>query len=178
MLIIKVPGQEIFDDSTSEFISYDDVTLQLEYSLASISKWESIWEKPFLDSKDKSTEETLSYIKCMNVTPDIDDEVFDRFTNDIYERINAHIYSKMTATWFTEKPAGSKEVITSELIYYWMTVLNIPMECENWHLNRLFTLIKVANAKNAPPKKLSAKELGERNRKLNAERQAMYNTKG
>ena len=180
MLTIVVPGVEMFDEGAQEFVTKDDVTLELEHSLVSLSKWESIHEKPFLGKDEKSTEEVLSYIKCMTLTPDIPEEVFLKLSEDNLAAINSHIDSKMTATWFNDAPGAprTRDVITAELIYYWMIIFQIPFECEKWHLNRLFTLIRVCNVKQAKPKKLSRAELAERNRALNAQRRAQLGSKG
>jgi hypothetical protein len=178
VLKITLPGDEFFDDETQEFITKNDVILELEHSLASLSKWESIWEKPFLSKETKSTEETISYIVCMMLTEDLSVETLSRITSENFAEINAYIDAKMTATWFNDKAESSREIITAELIYYWMVSLKIPFECQHWHLNRLFTLIRVCNQKNSPPKKLSRSELAARNRALNAQRKAQLNTKG
>ena len=181
MLSITVPAAEFFDDEAQEFITFDEVTLNLEHSLVSLSRWESKWEKPFLGPTEKTTPETFGYIESMNLEGEIPPEVFLRISNEILEKINEYITSKMSATWFTELPkkGGPIEIITSELIYYWMFTLNVPLECEHWHLNRLFTLIKVFNEKNQPEKKkMSAAELAARNRELNAKRRAEMATSG
>lgn len=181
MLTIVIPGDEYFDNEKQEFFTRDDVVLELEHSLAALSKWESIHEKPFLGSGEKSDEEAISYIKCMVVSPKTPGEIFHRLTQKNYEEINAYIDAKMTATWFTETPGTTKrsgEVITAELVYFWMISFNIPVEFEHWHLNRLFTLIRIANVKNGKPKKMSRSEIAARNRALNEQRRAQYNTSG
>jgi len=179
VLKLLIPGDEVFDEENSEFVMRDSIVLELEHSLVSLSKWESTWEKPFLGNEKKTLKETIGYIEAMTLTPDVPPEVFSRLTNAHFEQVNKYIEAKMTATWFNDKPGpASREIITTELIYYWMVTLNIPFECETWHLNRLFTLIKVCNQKNSPPKKMSRREVMERNRQLNAQRRAQLKTKG
>lgn len=180
MLIIVVPGDEMFNDESQEFVTVGDVTLKLEHSLVSLSKWESIYEKPFLNKDKKTTEEVHGYVKCMTVTPKIPDEVYSRLSEENYQQVNDYIDAKMTATWFNEPPGAprSREVITAEVIYYWMIVFDIPFDCEKWHLNRLFTLIRVCNAKQAKPEKMSRSEIAARNRELNEQRKKQLGTKG
>lgn len=181
MLRITVPGQEEWDESKEEFVTTKkEQTLQLEHSLISLSKWESKWKKPFLTKNDKTYEETLDYIKCMTLNQNVDPEVYERLTNENIREINAYISDPMTATFFSDDKNGktSREIVTSELIYYWMISLNIPDRFEKWHLNRLLTLIKVCNVKNQPPKKRSRREILSRNAALNAERRKRLNTKG
>lgn len=181
MLIITVPGpEELYDENTQEFITRGDVVLELEHSLVSLSKWESIYEKPFLGEADKTTEEIHGYIRAMVQSVEVPDEVFKRLSPRNYEDINTYIEAKMSATWFNEAPGAprSSEVITSELIYYWMTVFNIPFECQTWHLNRLFTLIRICNVKQAKPKKMSRSDIATRNRELNAQRRQQLGTTG
>jgi hypothetical protein len=181
MLLITIPlKSEEWDEEKEEFVSSPGVTLQLEHSLVSISKWESKWNKAFLANNNKTAEETLDYIKCMTVTPNVDPIVYEFLTQSNIKAVNEYIAAPMTATYFNEdkKARGSKEVVTSELIYYWMVALQIPFECQYWHLNRLLTLVKVCNIKNSPPKKMSKRDIMSRNARLNAARKQQLNTKG
>jgi hypothetical protein len=139
--------------------------------------WSILW---FLGKTEKTPEETLAYIGYMVLTPNPPEDFLHKLSQDNLETINVYIERKMTATWFSEQPGspGSREVITSELVYYWMTVFDIPFECETWHLNRLFTLIRICNVKQAKPKKMSRAEIAARNRELNAQRKAQLGTRG
>lgn len=179
MLKIVVPELELWDEKKQEFSTLKETTIQLEHSLVSISKWESKWHKAFLSKKDKSNEEIIDYIRCMTITQNVPEDVYYRLSDENMEAINKYIDDPMTATYFhDDEQANSRETVTSELIYYWMIIQNIPVNFEKWHLNRLLSLIKVCNIKNSPPKKMSSKEIMRRNSALNAARRKKYNTKG
>lgn len=179
MLEIIIPEREYYDEINNEFIIDQKRVLRLEHSLVSISKWESKWLKPFLSVKDKTADEIIDYIRCMTITQNVEPEVYNRLTENNMIAINEYINAPMTATTFNNmKDTPNREVITSEVIYYWMVAFNIPFECEKWHINRLLTLIKVCNAKSNPPKKMSKQEIIARNRQLNAERRKQLNSKG
>lgn len=179
MLRIRVSGTEMFNESSQMFTKEGGTVLELEHSLVSLSKWESIYEKPFLDNKEMTTEEVLGYIRAMCLH-EVPEEIFSQLSEENINEINSYIDAKMTATWFNEPPGAprAKEVITSEVIYYWMITFQIPFECETWHLNRLFTLIRVCSIKQAKPKKMSRAEVARRNRELNAQRKARMGTTG
>lgn len=182
MLQIMVPlSNEGWDEENEVFVEPKKQALQLEHSLISLSKWESKWCKPFLSKGVKTDEEILDYIKFMTISSNVNPEVYNHLTLDNVRAINAYIDAPMTATTFsddkTSKP--NREIVTSELIYYWMIALQIPFEpCQKWHLNRLLTLIKVCNVKNSPPKKRSKKDIMSQNAALNAARRKQLNTKG
>lgn len=180
MLQITIPANELWDERNEVFINVKETTLQLEHSLVSLSKWESKWNKPFLTNNDKTTEEILDYIRCMTITQHVDPNVYAAFTSDNIKQVMDYIALPMTATTFSniKNSAPSREIITTELIYYWMIAFNIPFECQKWHLNRLLTLIKVCNIKNQKPEKMSKSQIMSRNAALNAARRKKLNTRG
>lgn len=178
MLELELTTSESFDEAKNEFV-YETVTVKLEHSLVSLSKWESRVEKPFLSS-EKTPEETLAYILDMVISPDSSVDVLRLIEDKHIKQIQEYIGAKMTATWFQEKetPQRNRDVITAELVYYWMITMQIPFECQHWHLNRLLTLIRVCNLKNAPPKKMTPQEAARRNRQLNEQRKSQMGTRG
>ena len=181
MLQLVVPMEpEMWDEANEVFIPPKTVTLQLEHSLVSLSKWESKWCKPFLSNKGLTDEESLDYIKCMVISKNVNPKVFDHFTKDNVKAVIDYINAPMTATTFSKESNGktNKEIVTSELIYYWMIAYNIPSEYQKWHLNRLLTLIRVCGIKNAPPKKMGKGEIMRNNAALNAARRAKLHSKG
>lgn len=181
MLTITVPGVEHFDSEKQEFITRGEVVLVLEHSLVSLSKWEETFQKPFLSAETKTDEEVVGYIKCMITSEFPPEEVFSRLSDQNFEAVNGLITDKRTATWFHEEPGSgspSRETITAELIYYWMTIYNIPFDREYWHLNKLLTLIRVCNVKQQKPKKMSPQDAAAKRRAMNEKRKAELNTTG
>lgn len=180
MLQITIPAREMWDEQNNEFVYTNEQTLQLEHSLISLSKWESKWNKPFLSKESKTYEEILDYVKCMTLTQKVSPEIYANLTDENMRDIQRYIEAPMTATTFSEEKntKGNREIVTSELIYYWMIALGIPLECEKWHLNRLLTLVRVCNIKNSPPKKMGKNAIMSRNASLNAARRKRLNSKG
>ena len=180
MLRITVPAQEMWDEEKEEFVYGDEVTLELEHSLVSLSKWESKHHKAFLTKKEKTPEEHLDYIKCMTLTEDVPDEVYARLTQENIDQIVAYIEDPMSATYYFDdkKQTGSRDVMTAEYIYYCMFANGIPLDFENRHLNKLIAIIKMCGLKNSPPKKMSKSDIANRHRQINAANRAKYHTKG
>lgn len=180
MLQITVPATELWDGVKEEFVELKEQTLQLEHSLVSLKKWEAKWHKPFLSKEDKTDEEILDYVKCMTITQNVDPRIYNYLTPKNVEDINDYINNPMTATVISEEKSRkfNREIVTAEVIYYWMVALQIPPEYQKWHLNQLLTLIKVCNVKNAPPKKSSKRDIMSRNAALNAARRKQLNSKG
>lgn len=181
MLEITIPSAEFFDERTQEFVNIKGRTLRLEHSLISLSKWESKWCRAFLTKKEKTVEETMDYVRCMTIDSNVDPLVYRGLTQANVEEIKKYIDAPMTATHFRDdgrRGASGSETITSELIYYWMVALQIPFECQRWHLNRLLTLIRVCNMKNAPSKKMTRNSVYQQNAALNAARRQKMRSRG
>ena len=181
MLQITVPKNELWVPVISEFIYIKEQTLQLEHSLVSISKWESKWRKPFNSTDVKTREENIDYIRCMTLTQNVDPYVYYCLTEQNKKDIEEYMKSPMTATVIKRQEGASgksNEIVTSEIIYYWMISLGIPREFEKWHINRLMTLIEVCSIKNQPAKKMSQREIYSQNAALNAKRRGMSRMRG
>ena len=183
MLEIEIPETEVFDEKTSKLYKLPAVSLRLEHSLLSLSKWEEIWETPFLSNTKKTTDQLVSYVKLMSETP-LDDSVLARFTSENYKKLNNYLNAKHSATWFSDEGSttGAKQTVTSELIYYWMTAFNIPFECERWPLARLMNLIKIAQIKaeqqNPKKNKRPQSQMLSERAALNAKRREEMKSKG
>lgn len=181
MLTIKIPDREYFDEDSLTFFTVKGTTLHLEHSLKAIAEWESKWKKPFLNKfTEKTFEESKDYIRCMCLDDNVDLSLFKFIDYDFMKKVDAYLDDTMTATTIskTNNRGGSREIITSELIYYWMTVEHIPFECENWNINRLLMLIQVCSIKNQPPKNMSKGEIARNNRALNAARRNKRHSRG
>lgn len=180
MLQITIPATEQWDEKNQVFMKTDEQVLRLEHSLVSLHKWESKWHKSFLFTKEKTYEETLDYIKCMTLTQNVNPDVYYCLTNENITQINEYIADPMTATYIyeDEKKGINRDKVTAELIYYWMISLEIPFECQKWHLNQLLALIKVCNVKNSPKKRMSNRDILSRNKALNEARKKSMHTRG
>lgn len=181
MLEIRIDGKEFWNQEKEEFVNTKGITLRLEHSLISISKWEAKYKRPFLSDGPKTLQETYDYISFMSLDRNVSMTELEGITEEDYKKILDYIYDPMTATKISQNAKNkpkSKHVLTSEEIYYDMTALNIPFECEKWHLNRLFTLIEIASIKNEPPKKMSKSEIYRQNAELNRARRAQHHSKG
>lgn len=179
MLVLQVPIGEYYDEMSEKFVP-KTFPIALEHSLLSLSKWEEKYEKPFLsETEEMSTEEVMDYIRMMVLNPAVDDSLLNRLSNDNLIEIQKYLNRKATATTVRDDDSNKNDrsIITAELIYYWMFSLQIPKECETWHINKLLMLIRVFNAKakEADPKNkktMSKSQIMARNAKLNAKRLA------
>lgn len=181
MIRISTQSGDVFDEKTQEFVHVEGGSVLLEHSLRSLAKWESRWKKPFLSKDQKTRAETIDYARCMSLTSGVNPKIFETLTDRDLAKINQYINDPMTATTFSNRgPAKrpGREIITAELIYYWMVALEIPFECQDWHLNRLLTLIRICEIKNQPKKKQNQREILSQNARLNAERRKRSGSKG
>lgn len=182
MLQVTIPAIDLYDETNNEFITIEEQVLTLEHSLASLSAWESKWCKPFLSKERMTEEESIDYIRCMTLTPNVPPEVYNAIPDKVIETVSEYISKPMTATWFSDSGKKgrqrSNEQVTAEIIYYWMIALNIPPEYESWHLNKLLTLIRVCDEKNKPAKKRSNTSILNEYAALNKIRRQQFNSKG
>ena len=180
MLQITIKGTELFDERTNRFITVKGATLQLEHSLVSLSKWESKWKVHYLNNEKLTPEMSVDYVRCMTTTQNVDPKVYEYLTEEDMRKIREYIDDPMTATTFRKSPKPpSRQIVTAEIIYYWMVTMGIPFDpCQKWHLNRLMTLIRVCDEKNSPKKKMSKREAMNQQRSLNAARRARNHTSG
>lgn len=173
--------RETFDSEKEEFGVFGGIEVDLEYSLYTISLWESKWKIPFMSNSDKLTkEQEIGLYEAMCLTPNVDRVMWGLLTLPLKKDIFQYMGDSMSATTINNKNRrpGHHEIITTEIIYYWMSSFNIPYSCDRWHFNRLLRLIEVAFIKQSPPKKMGKREAMQQQRELNAARRAMYNTKG
>ena len=179
MLNITISASDMWNERLGEFVSVPETILHLEHNLLSISKWESKWKKPFLTRERKTIEETIDYVRCMTIGDEEDPIVYKLLSQEHLDKISDYIDDPMTATWFSKDDAkANREIVTSELIYYWMCSLQIPFECQYWHLNRLMALIRICSIKNQPSKKMGRKDIYNQNAALNRARRARSKSKG
>lgn len=179
MLMITIPSIEMYDELSGTFTYTKEHVLTMEHSLVSLSKWEAKWNRPFFSKDDKSTAETIDYMKQMTITQHIDESLYSYISNDNILAVQKYIEEPMTATTFSNgNNKSSREIITAEIIYFWMISLNIPFECQKWHLNKLLTLINVCSIKNTPPKKMRRGEVAKSNSSINNARKKAMNSSG
>lgn len=183
MYELVIPGQDLWDEEHERFVVVEPYTLTLRHTLLSLYEWEGRWKIPLLDNKRKKTwEQRLDYIKCMTENAAlVPDKVWIAIGPAQMKEVESYLSDRRTATTFAERknlPGGSK-FVTAELIYYWMSTFNIPYyPCQEWNLNRLLTLIKIASEEQKGPQKQSRADVYANNRALNEARKKALGTKG
>jgi hypothetical protein len=184
VLDLIILGPEYLNEETSEVFYPDSVTLQMEHSLVSLSKWEQKFEKPFLNDEKKTPEEFMAYFEAMIVDRVYDRQfLYDHITQDNVNAVTAYMDRKSTATWFNEggnSKKKSSQTITSELIYFWLSAYQIPFQpTETWHLNRILTLVRIHNEHQpGEKKKVNKADWLAQRRALMEQRRKKYNTNG
>lgn len=178
---ITIPAGELYDEATNTFYQIKEQTITIEHSLLSISKWEAKWKKPYLtNNPPKTFEEELDYIRCMTITSNVPYEAYYNLSPDNIKEIVEYEEDPMSATTINRigpEKRGRKEIITSEVMYYYMIKAGIPFECEKWHFNRLMKLLEVYGVKENP-KKMSRGEAIKHTKALNEARKAKHHTRG
>lgn len=177
MLDITIPAKEYYNEDTGEFVENDEFVLHLEHTLHAIAMWESKWKKPFLDQacgkEQKTVGEWLDYIKEMTMNEEpVPEEIYLSLTQDDYTKILNYMNDPMSAATFKDKTKSANQFVTADLVYYWMSALQIPFECEYWHFNRLMALIRVASANQEQPQKMSNSQILRQNAEINRARRA------
>lgn len=194
MLVLKIESRQLWDPNTEEFVYINETELRLEHSLLALAKWESKWHVPFFTASGELTmEQQLDYIRCMNLNDETDPGVYAMLTKKQLQAITEYMDDPMTATWFRGEPRPNEPrtgkvslrklrsrgtETTAEVIYCQMFQFGVPKECEQWHLNRLMTLLRVCSESQMPPKKMSPGEATAQRQALNAKRKAKLRTRG
>ena len=163
--------------ATDEF---PETLVELEHSLHAISKWEEIHEVPFLKKdEERAPDLSIDYVRCM-VVGDLPPDFLKRLTPEQIKAAYDYLAEKRSATWFREDlhQRPSRQIITSEVVYAWMTELRIPFETQYWNFNRLMNLVKILSERQSPPKKVSKQQQMDEIRRINAERKARLGTTG
>ena len=174
MLKLEIESQEYYDEEKNLFKTTKGGTYHFEHSLKSIARWESIWKKPFLQSDEKTTDEWVSYFKCM-CFEEISD---DLLTQDVLTKLAQYMGKSQTATHVKEDGANTSSAVTSEVLYMELAELGIPFEVDRWNLSRLVALIGVGAARRQPKKKMSRREIAKQNHDLNEQRLKKFKTEG
>lgn len=176
MLEITVKSGEWFDERTNEFRYTKETKFQLEHSLLSISKWEKKWHVQFIGNENLMQEQMLDYIKCMCINANANTDLLESLTIDQFQEIKDYIADSQSATGkLKDIPDNGKknhDPPTSEFIYSWMIALEIPMECEKWHINRLLKLIHIRALDNQPEQHHTQAQINAHHRAVNAARRA------
>lgn len=168
-------------------ISVNDISLDFEHSLVSLSDWEAHYEKAFYlpkitDDETRTEEEMMKYFEFMLLDRS-HRHLIQLLSQDQQLILAEYLNKARTATTVREiqKSRGASDNITSELVYYWLVTFKIPFKpTDEWHLNRLLMLVRVCSAKQAPPPKgrQSRAKLAQNMREINEQRRAATGSSG
>lgn len=181
MLSLVVPAMELYDSEREEFVYTKPVSFEIEHCLLAMSRWESKWKKPFLSPDEKTSDEVIDYIRCMTMSDNVPDDVYNRLPYDVIEQINDYVDAPHSATTIRNQEGSGRvrnEIVTTEVIYYWMTAFGIPFECETWNLDRLLKLIEICLIKSQPAKKMPKAQVRQMYDSLNKARRSKLHSKG
>lgn len=157
------------------------VDLRFEHSLLSLSKWEEKHKKAFLGPDQHAPTEMLDYWSCMLLPPEDDPNLVVLLSPDQGDQLLHYINEERTASSIPDdgKRKSDGEVVTSELIYFWLVALRIPFQpTETWHLSRTLMLVQITGYKQQPPKKRKATEVMSDWIRINNERREKFHTNG
>lgn len=180
MITIRINEVESFNETTNTFTTLPGGVFRFEHSLRAISKWEEKWCIRLIPNFNNLTVEQLTdYLCCMcldnGFTP-----VY--LTKDVVNILSEYINRKHTATTFhSQKNTSSKgrtPNYSSEEIYAHMVLANIPFECDEWNIERLFTLLNAVSILGGPRKKMKAKDVNSMYNRINERNLKKYNSRG
>ena len=178
--IYEAPGTWDGEKRVKKLIRVPAIHLVLEHSLLSISKWESEWQIPFVETKRMTAKQFLSYCKCMTINQQKDPNVYQFLRNQDVVKIKDYLDNPMTARIKRKSKGGgrSRIMMTSEYFYAVMVQYGIPFDCDKWHFNRLIALIECCQAMNGEGPKMNYRERQKYYAELNAQRRKALGTKG
>ena len=183
MIEIDVPETTIAlgDGQRAKYIA--PTRVRLEHCLLAMSKWETKYQRSFLNENPRTSEEVEYYVRCMALD-DVEPYIFSAFSSQDYDAIQAYIGASHTATTFQSygplRPS-KMHVVTTEVIYYMMIIRGIPFNAETWPIDRLMTLLKVYDIESNYGKKgttMSAKQSAQWRIDENERRKRMMKSKG
>lgn len=178
-LKLDIPQTELFDESTNKVYMCKPCSITLEHSLVSIHKWEQKYHRSFFSKGPKTRDELLDYIRFMTLTSNVDPLVYYSLKSYHFKDIDEYMNNPMTASTIVDTNQGkSRDVVTAELVYWWMIEFQIPYECRKWHIKTLMSLIRVCNAKSQKPKKMPKKAVMNQYSALNELRRQQMNSRG
>lgn len=161
LLKLNIPAQDYWDERTERFVTVDSGILVLKHTLVSLNKFETINKTPLFNKQKIPRDQLIEYIKCMTINEIKDENIYLSLSAADFKKVDAYMNDPMTATRFSRRKDRNinGRFITAELVYYWLSAFNIPFQpCEEWHLNKLLTLIKVCSEEQKGPQKKSRKE--------------------
>lgn len=167
-------------------LKFNEVTVELEHNLISLSKWESVFKRPYLKNQELKAEERLFYYQCMVLNDVNITELLEANQNDpksitqFIEMIDSYINSSLTGTTILQTKAsdGNTMVYTSEVLYAMLAITGLDISAEHWHISRLIMTLNVIGELKAEKKKMPQREIIEQRASLNEERRRKYQSKG